>query len=301
MRHLPLKIFPFSDEVPVFFEQLDSQRATPIHDHEFYEIAIILQGSARHSTGGVVTEASVGDTFVIPTGASHSWTGTRDLQLLNIYYRAECFISIIGASGESTSLSSLFFSSHFFENPAMRAVVNFKTNSHTLASIRNELAEIQFLPDELPILAQTFCAGCFLKILSRLASNYLTHHSLSPAKQLMHPTVYRLLEALNHQASLGEVPSMSLHADQLGMTPQYISRIFTEQVGMPPIKYFNQRRLEHAKELLSKNFHTTTEIAHRLGFSDSAHFCRAFKENFHLTPSEFRRADAAARVAQHRL
>jgi len=300
MRHLPIKSFPFSDEVPVYFEQLEAQRATPIHDHEFYEIAIILQGSAKHTAGEVMTEATVGDTFVIPTGASHSWTGTRDLQLLNIYYRAECFVSIIGASGESTSLSSLFFSSHFFEKPAMRTVVCFKTSSHTLASIRNELAEIRFLPDELPVLSQTFCSGCFLKILSRLASNYLTHHSLSPAKQVMHPSVYRLLEALNHQASLGEVPSMGAHADQLGLTPQYMSRIFTEQVGIPPLKYFNQRRLKHASELLSKNIYTTTEIAYRLGYSDSAHFCRTFKESFHLTPSEFKRASASARASGNR-
>ena len=47
--------------------------------------------------------------------------------------------------------------------------------------------------------------------------------------------------------------------------------------GMPPIKYRNNIRIMIAEEMSSSPL-TTAEIAERLGFYDSAHLCRAYKE-----------------------
>lgn len=47
--------------------------------------------------------------------------------------------------------------------------------------------------------------------------------------------------------------------------------------GVPPIKYRNNIRLMLAEEL-SSSILTTAEIAEKLGFYDSAHLCKAYKE-----------------------
>ena len=47
--------------------------------------------------------------------------------------------------------------------------------------------------------------------------------------------------------------------------------------GVPPIKYRNNIRLILAEEL-STSLLTTAEIAEKLGFYDSAHLCKAYKE-----------------------
>ncbi len=52
--------------------------------------------------------------------------------------------------------------------------------------------------------------------------------------------------------------------------------------GIPPIKYRNNIRLMLAEELSASPL-TTAEIAERLGFYDSAHLCRAYKEVFSRT------------------
>lgn len=286
MDHTPIKLFPHLEKASVYSEEIGSQIIALDHDHDFYEIAMVRSGTAEHRSNGVTTEVSEGDVFIIPRGTSHSWESTRDLDLLNIYYCPERFLSIIGASKASTLLHCLFFSADLFKNPAMSAVTNFKCAEFALFSIRRELEEIQYLTDCDQDIADTFYSGCFLKILSGLARDYTRHHSLS--NKHMHPAVYRLLDILNQYAIAGEVPNISAHADQLGVSLQHLTRIFSEGVGMPPFKYFNKRRLEHAKDLLIKDAHTHTEIAHRLGFCDSAHFTRVFKENFLVTPSEFK-------------
>ena len=52
--------------------------------------------------------------------------------------------------------------------------------------------------------------------------------------------------------------------------------------GMPPIKYRNNIRIMLAEEMSASPL-TTAEIAERLGFYDSAHLCRAYKEVFGTT------------------
>jgi AraC-like DNA-binding protein len=65
-------------------------------------------------------------------------------------------------------------------------------------------------------------------------------------------------------------------------------------------RYILRRRLEEcAKQLSSAMWrgHTLTEIAFACGFNSSAHFTRAFRGEYGVTPSEFRRADLAKSAA----
>jgi AraC-like DNA-binding protein len=283
MDHVPLKMFSLTEEASVFFERTFEKVEVPEHDHAFYEITIVLEGEARHQAGNQLNEAQQGDVFIVPVGASHAWLRPSNLHLLNIYYRSERLLPVIGGPE-----ACLFFSSDFFDNPAMKPVVNFRVAKETLSLIQHELNSIQILHEVSPTASRTFHAGCFLKILSILGFEYSNFYSGTEIHRSLHPAVYRLLELLNHQASIGEVPKIGQHASRLGMSSEHLSRIFMEEVGIPPFKYFAKRRLTHAKDLLLKNVYTNTEVAFRLGFADSAHFCRVFKDAFHSTPTEFK-------------
>ena len=48
-------------------------------------------------------------------------------------------------------------------------------------------------------------------------------------------------------------------------------------------------RLRHAKRLLQRPDLPMTEIAFRLGYSDPAHFTRAFRRLAKITPTHYRR------------
>jgi AraC family transcriptional regulator, L-rhamnose operon transcriptional activator RhaR len=287
--YIPLKAFPNLEKMPVHFERIRTNQMVPTHGHEFNEIAVVLGGSAFHVSNEYSVEVRCNDVFVVPKGLTHSWMEPHNLQLLNIYYRPDHFTNIIGTIDASILLFCLFFSSNFFENSAMRSVIHFRTTHESVERAQKELDEIRLLPVAELGMRETFCTGCFLKLLSRLALDYADSHSLPSDHKRIQPQVYRLLEILNQHATVGKVPRIAEHAMRLGVSPEHLSRIFTEAIGCPPFKYFNKRRLENAKDLLLKNTFTITEIAYRLGFSDSAHFSRTFKEGFHFTPSEFKR------------
>ncbi|WP_411030440.1 GyrI-like domain-containing protein [Spongiimicrobium sp. 3-5] len=72
-------------------------------------------------------------------------------------------------------------------------------------------------------------------------------------------------------------------------SPYHFHRIFKFITGETLKVYVNRRKVEKsALDLLHKNI-TTTEIAHKYGFSDNSSFSKAFKKFFGISPTEFKK------------
>jgi acetamidase/formamidase/AraC-like DNA-binding protein len=79
-----------------------------------------------------------------------------------------------------------------------------------------------------------------------------------------------------------------------GISERYLQKLF-EGVGDNFTHYVRERRLQRAWADLSNSaeaHRSISEIAYRYGFSDSAHFSRAFRHRFGLPPREFRQQEA---------
>ena len=65
-------------------------------------------------------------------------------------------------------------------------------------------------------------------------------------------------------------------------------RFFKEKVGQTPQRYITHKRLEAAKRLLEQTELSITEITESVGFYDSAHFSRSFKQIYDMSPLHYR-------------
>ncbi|SHI72239.1 AraC-type DNA-binding protein [Clostridium cavendishii DSM 21758] len=63
---------------------------------------------------------------------------------------------------------------------------------------------------------------------------------------------------------------------------------FTKQVGISPINYLINKRIEEAKNLLSTTNYSIREIASIVGFSNSSYFSEVFKKNTGNSPKNYR-------------
>ena len=55
-----------------------------LHDHDFYEINVILSGHGTHMIGGTSLKTTVGDVFVIPPSVVHGYQ--RDGDDFDVYH-----------------------------------------------------------------------------------------------------------------------------------------------------------------------------------------------------------------------
>lgn len=81
-----------------------------------------------------------------------------------------------------------------------------------------------------------------------------------------------------------------------GLTRYELARDFRIMFGTSPYRYLLMRRLEFARERIHRE-RPLVEIAYDAGFADQAHFTRAFKAAFGLTPARYRALRAARRAA----
>ena len=77
-------------------------------------------------------------------------------------------------------------------------------------------------------------------------------------------------------------------AEQLGCSPNHLSREFHEEVGEKINAYINRIRLDNAKSILSETTLSVKEIAFACGFADPNYFSRQFRRAYDLSPNAFR-------------
>ena len=69
------------------------------------------------------------------------------------------------------------------------------------------------------------------------------------------------------------------------LSPTQFQRHFKAKVGLTPYAWLSRLRLECGFKLL-KNGVSGTEVAHQIGFYDQAHFSKAFKASYGISPSK---------------
>jgi AraC-like DNA-binding protein len=79
-------------------------------------------------------------------------------------------------------------------------------------------------------------------------------------------------------------PSLSELGREVGCSPFYLSRIFSEHTGLKISRYLRNLRLERAAELLRSGRSNVTEAALAVGYSSLSHFSKAFAEMFGVCP-----------------
>ena len=92
-------------------------------------------------------------------------------------------------------------------------------------------------------------------------------------------------------------PDLSLRrvADEEGVSPRYVQKLFAS-ADETFSHYLRTRRLERCRTDLASPQHarlSISEICFRWGFNGSAHFSRAFRDQYGMSPREFRQGAAA--------
>lgn len=85
--------------------------------------------------------------------------------------------------------------------------------------------------------------------------------------------------------------SVEYYADQLGITPKYLSLICKKRTGDNASKIIDEVVIRKAKELLSQSGMSVLEVSERLNFVSQSFFGKYFKQRVGISPSRYKSAE----------
>ena len=77
-------------------------------------------------------------------------------------------------------------------------------------------------------------------------------------------------------------------ADYTGLSPNYLSRVFKQNLGVSVSDYIREKKIEKATHLLKYSDESIVDIANYLSFSSQSHFISTFENFTGLTPKKYR-------------
>jgi len=107
---------------------------------------------------------------------------------------------------------------------------------------------------------------------------------------LRDPGVSRAL-ALMH-GDVGHPWSVEELAKQAGLSRSSLAERFTRLIGVSPMHYLMDWRLQAAGQMLRESSEPLVRIAERVGYESEAAFSRAFRKKFGQAPAAWRRGES---------
>ncbi|MBE5775363.1 MAG: AraC family transcriptional regulator [Clostridiales bacterium] len=100
-----------------------------------------------------------------------------------------------------------------------------------------------------------------------------------------------LLYEISHyiDTNLTSITKLSDIADRFDYSYAYLSRIFSQTMGVTIRDYYSQRRLEKAAEMLSEDIPISV-VSETLHFSDIPSFSKAFKAHYNMSPGKYQQS-----------
>ncbi len=79
-------------------------------------------------------------------------------------------------------------------------------------------------------------------------------------------------------------------ATRLNLVRSYFSTLFQKQIGVTPVQYLINLRLEKAAELMVQHHIPPSTVATTVGYTDMSHFSKSFKQKYGKSPRNYLKA-----------
>ncbi|ATN34462.1 AraC family transcriptional regulator [Rhizobium sp. ACO-34A] len=90
------------------------------------------------------------------------------------------------------------------------------------------------------------------------------------------------------ESNLSEPLSLLEIADDAGLSRRQIERLFRQEMGRSPARYYLEIRLDRARHLLVQSSMPVVEVAVACGFVSASHFSKCYRELYNRSPQQER-------------
>lgn len=246
-------------------------RYVPRHWHEEFQLCLIEEGAADLTYRGDNHPTPPASLFIVHPAEIHS---NRSFHASGCSYRT----LLIEPAAMRSAATEVY--GHDYGMPFFPATVIFDRDLLTLFIKLHVALEIPSSLLERESLLLTFLTG----LIARFGEQRATFQGpLNTRRSNVRRACEYLIEHHAENVFLGKL------ADLAGLSPFHFSRLFSEQVGMPPHAFQTQVRVARAKTLLLEGW-PISQVATDTGFADQSHLTRHFKRLVGITPGLYQQS-----------
>ena len=248
------------------------------HDHDFFEVNIVLSGEGVHIINDTPIHAVPGDVFVIPPGLVHGWSS--DAPGFNVYHviLKESFFERYAQEISTFSGFKLLFE----VEPMMRSRSNkayLSLNRTSMDFLTGTLKLFESLKDESTPESDTLRSALALTVIGYLSGKASDRRDFGEEESNeSFDAICSVLEYIHN--NLSSKLTLDFLAKHVRMSRATFVRKFKALCSMSVHDYIAKLRIEEAKRLLYSG-RTMTDAANECGYYDASHLYRALKQSEH--------------------
>lgn len=228
-------------------------RSVRFHTHPGIEMILVLEGQGEIIVGDTVCDCRAGSLLIIPPETMHNQVCKGHLR--NSFIVFFCTPDFFSGAFRHLDVSPEPWCAHLFQ-------------------------DICRLSEEK---RYGLCEGLLHSLLSCITE----FEGKQEGRDKLHPALRKAVELIESDFSIPV--AMEQLAEECGISYTYLRKLFETQMNLSPMRYLQNCRMAHARQLLLDSYLSVAEVGVKCGYSDSNYFSRLFHRIHSCTPGEYRR------------
>ena len=254
------------------------------HFHTFYELYILLSPAAIHFVEGIPYELQAFDIVGISPNRLHKtqYPTGKPCKRLIIQFCMPTHIPCL--SNEYEQLLNLF----------SRTVPIFRFDSELQKHLFGKLNDIYYLAPKTDPMRNLIIHQKFIEFLTLIFLNQ--ENNIYANETHMSDTDRKIYSVAGYiHAHYPDDLSLEMLAEHFSISPSYLSHKFKQVTGFSVTDYIQMTRIRNVQALLINTHIPITEVAEPCGFNCFSQFNRVFRKHIGMSPSRYRKLNAATR------
>ena len=257
------------------------------HTNDFYELNIVIEGTARHTIEKTDYDAECGSVYFIPPGITHGFSSTQCV-IFHALIR-EDFFEIYSMELQNIKGYTLLFEIDPYLRTATKTSLPLRLSydeyemvspvmQHMLKNESMHLPDIEHIKN----LGLLYLFCLLSSIISEKQRKQISNSTNKPYDVHIARSMEFIRMNVSRQFSIEDLAKHAL------MSRSTYMRNFSMMAGCSPMQFLTRCRMAHARKLLFYTDIKITEVASACGFCDASHFTHVFTKYEGVTPSDYR-------------
>lgn len=246
-----------------------------LHVHDFWELMIVTDGVIEHRINGLKREIKKNTVCLIRPADAHSMHPVKDWEQshINICVREQTLKELLNFF--DPNLHAELLSPPFLEIEVLQSTTNY------VLEIFYKLESFDKNDPFYHRLVSLVFFNLLHSILYNLSAKRLSDTNVPPAP------IKQLVEMLHNTENI--TCSLKELCKKTNYSQPYLIKQFQKYLGTTPVRFFQNVKMNYARELLETTELPIYTIAEKVGMSNIEHFYNNFKKMFGQPPAKYRK------------